>query len=342
MDQKCISVIVPTYNRRASLSRLLQALGRQTYPAARFEVVVVDDGSTDGTADAVRALDLAYPLRLLIQENRGPASARNLGVEQADGPVIVFLDDDVEPLPELLAVHGAIHGSRTGQVVVGPMLPPPDWPRPAWIRWEEEKLERQYQAMKEGRYACTPRQFYTGNASLPRSMFLDAGGFNVEFRRAEDVELAWRLAMRGARFRFEPGAQVLHYAERSFAAWSRTPYQYGQYDVRISRETGVDVLSLAFREIGRRHPLSRALARYLADRKRTASLAVAALGGAARVGNLVGARRMTSAALSGLFNLLYWRGVSDELGGIGDRWDVGERTPASHERGSSPARGAKA
>jgi glycosyltransferase involved in cell wall biosynthesis len=336
-----ISVVVPTYNRRVSLGRLLQALEQQTYPADQFEVVVVDDGSTDGTADAVRTLKPPYVLRPLVQENRGPAAARNHGVEQARGQLILFLDDDVEPLPDLLAVHQSIQGSRPGQVVVGPMLPPPNWPRPTWIRWEEEKLERQYQAMKEGRYACSPRQFYTGNASLPRSIFLDAGGFNVEFKRAEDVELAWRLALRGARFRFEPAAQVLHYAERSFKAWSRTPYQYGQYDVRISRETGIDVLEIAFREMSRRHLLSRSLARGLADRKRTAALAIAVLGGAARLGNRFGACRGSSAALSGLFNLLYWRGVSDELGGIGDRWDAAARAPVLHGRGTPSGRGAQ-
>ena len=72
----------------------------------------------------------------------------------------------------------------------------------AWIRWEEEMLEVQYQAMLSGEYPCTPRQFYTANASLSRDRFLEVGGFDGTFKRAEDVEMAYRMRDRGASFVF--------------------------------------------------------------------------------------------------------------------------------------------
>jgi glycosyltransferase involved in cell wall biosynthesis len=75
-----VSIVVPSYNRRDGLGRLLDALARQTYPLDGFEVVVVDDGSTDGTAEYLAALRPAFPFRFLQQANQGPAAARNLGV----------------------------------------------------------------------------------------------------------------------------------------------------------------------------------------------------------------------------------------------------------------------
>ena len=189
-----VSIVVPTFNRRSSLKRLLEALAEQTYPHASFEVVVVDDGSTDGSVELGRSLALPYALRVVEQPHDGPAAARNLGVEQARGALILFLDDDVVPLPDLITTHVATHQGNPNSVVVGPMSPPSNWPRPAWIRWEEDKLEVQYRALLAGEYPCTPRQFYTANASLSRGQFLDVGGFDPRFQRAEDVELAFRLA----------------------------------------------------------------------------------------------------------------------------------------------------
>src|SRR4051812_32873595 len=126
-----VSVVVPTFNRRESLQRLLVALAGQTHPVDDFEVVVVDDGSTDGTGELLQRLEPPYALQALRQSNGGPALARNRGVARARGELIVFLDDDVEPLPELVSEHVAAHGTASDLVVIGPMSPPANWPRPA-------------------------------------------------------------------------------------------------------------------------------------------------------------------------------------------------------------------
>lgn len=317
-----VSIVVPTYNRRGSLSRLLNALTQQTYPAEKVEVVVVDDGSTDGTPAAVKQLRFGYSLEIIEQAHAGPAAARNLGAAHARGPLILFLDDDVVPVPELIAAHVASHptdaGSRT--VVIGPMSPPVDWPRPAWVRWEEKKLDIQYRAMLAGLYPCTARQFYTGNASLARALLLECGGFDPSYKRAEDVELGYRLRDRGARFIFNPYADVKHYAARSFRSWCHTPYQYGRYDVLMARDKGQPTLRQATEEFHGRHPLNRVLLRLFAGHRRTSSLVAGLLGGLARVMDRVGARQTAAHALSAVFNLLYWQGAAEELGDRGALW----------------------
>jgi glycosyltransferase involved in cell wall biosynthesis len=316
-----LSVVVPTYNRRAGVERLLRTLAEQTFPSSQFEVVVVDDGSTDGTAEALARFEAPYRLRALTQANAGPAAARNNGLQHAEGRLIVFLDDDVVPSPGLLATHAAIQGNADDLVVVGPMYPPTDWQRTVWVRWEERQLLKQYAAMDQGLYACTPRQFYTGNASAPRDLLLRSGGFDARFKRAEDVELAFRLWAMGARFHFEPRADVLHYAARSFASWMRTPYQYGRYDVVMGREKGINTFELACWEFERRHAWSRKLTRACVG-KPWRGLAMRALFAAAILADRAGLENGAAFALSAIFNLQYWQGASDELGGPAPVWSA--------------------
>jgi hypothetical protein len=201
------------------------------------------------------------------------------------------------------------------------MSPPPDdWPRPAWVRWEEQKLQVQYRAMLAGVYACTARQFYTGNASLSLALFMEAGGFDVTYRRAEDVELGYRLRDRGARFIFNAYADVEHYATRTFTSWRHTPYQYGRYDVLMAHHKGQATLEQAAAEFYERHPLNRALLRACVGRRRASWTAVAVLSGLARTVAHLGAHDLAAHALSAVFNLLYWQGASDELGGRRAVW----------------------
>jgi glycosyltransferase involved in cell wall biosynthesis len=308
-----VSVVTPTFNRAPSLRRFLTALTQQTFPAADFEVVVVDDGSTDVTASMLADLETPFALRVLHQANQGPGAARNLGVEHARGEIVVFLDDDVVPVADLLARHVAAHSGNT--VVIGPMSPPPDdFARPAWVRWEEDMLQVQYRALAAGDYPCTPRQFYTANASVPRALFVEAGGFDATYKRAEDIELAFSFREMGARFVFEPQAEILHYAERSFASWRRTPYQYGKYDVVMHRTRRHDTLHHAMWAFHRRHPLNRALARLCVGRPRLLEATVAAFRGVVAVSDRLNAYRPAAFALSAMFNLLYWQGVCDEIG----------------------------
>ena len=101
------SVIVPTHQRRERVVHNVEALAGQEL--ASFEAIVVVDGSTDGTAAALRELDLPFPLTVVEQDNQGAAEARNAGARAAVGEILLFLDDDMEAAPSLLAEHDRSH-----------------------------------------------------------------------------------------------------------------------------------------------------------------------------------------------------------------------------------------
>jgi GT2 family glycosyltransferase len=323
-----VSVITPTYNRRESLLATLRALESQSLPAHQFEVVVIADGCTDGSADACRALQTPYTLRVIEQANAGPAVARNIGCQQARAPLLVFLDDDVIPDPDFLTAHRSIHQKGQKQVVIGPLLRPPNALLQPWVYWELATLEQQYDAMARGEWEPSPRQFYTGNASVARAAVLDAGGFNAEFRRAEDVEMAYRLQGSGYTFVFAPQARGLHYAHRSFASWKSIASAYGRADVLMARILGFrGILNAIGREFHQRVMPLQLVARVCISRPLLLRATVAASSVAARMLSLLPGRtgqRLSSAAYSVIFNLLYWEGVARETG-YDAFWDLVRR-----------------
>ena len=300
-----LSVIIPTYNRKASLLRALDALARQTYPADAFEVVVVSDGATDGTADDVRKYKAPYALTLLEQLNQGPSVARNNGAKHATAPLLVYVDDDVEPLPRFLQEHAQSHES--------------DESMPAWIAWEHNMLQRQYTNLISGAWSAGPNHLYSGNFSLRREHLLRAGGFEPKFTRQEDVELGFRLAKAGLHFQFNPNADAIHRPSRTFASWYRTPYEYGRRDVQMSRDMGeAYAIELARSNYRTRSLATRILARTCIGRSILERI-VFGIGGWA-VRHLP--RQLALLACSVVFNLRYLEGMCDELGGRKALWQT--------------------
>lgn len=312
-----VSVVLPTYNRLASLQKVLTGLAAQSYPLAKMEVIIISDGSTDGTNTFLQSYVAPLRVRPLVQANSGPAAARNLGLQVAQSDLILFLDDDVVPAPELVAEHVNTHQQQQGDVVVlGPMLTPPNTPLQPWVQWEQAMLYKQYADIAAGRWTPTARQFYTGNASLARQHLLAIGGFDTAFRRAEDVELAYRLAERGLSFVFNENAIGYHYADRSFASWLQTPYLYGRHDVIFTRDRGQRwLLPTIMQEFQQRHPFIRALTRLCLSRARLSKLVVHALCHAATKSSAAGVPALTTRLYSGIFNLCYYQGIADELQG---------------------------
>src|SRR5215468_1332562 len=126
---------------------VIAALESQSYPRNDYEVIVVSDGSTDGTHAYLEALRTTMRLRWFAQVNRGPAAARNSGIKSAVGELVVFIDDDLVPEPQLLMQHARSHREAGRDVVVlGPMLSPPGFAMSPWVRWEQEMLMKQYRA----------------------------------------------------------------------------------------------------------------------------------------------------------------------------------------------------
>lgn len=210
-DQRLeIAVVVATHNRPARLEKLLRALEEQTLDASRYEVVIVDDSSTDLTPDVLRAAvgrgDL--PLRVLRQgSNTGPAGARQAGWRATAAPLVAFTDDDCVPLQDWL--ERGLEAARRGEDAIVQGRTEPD-PRELSDRTPYSRLVR---------IDDLDPSFQTCNIFYPRAILERVGGFDtMAFGRApggEDSDLAWRAIKAGATVIFEPKACVYHAVERS-------------------------------------------------------------------------------------------------------------------------------
>ncbi|HEV8194348.1 MAG TPA: glycosyltransferase [Ktedonobacterales bacterium] len=313
-----VSVITPTYNRRESLLATLRALARQTVAPTSFEALVISDGSTDGTAEACARLDVPYTLRYFEHDHQGPAAARNLGVQEARGELLVFLDDDVVPDDDLIDVYLAHHRQYQHSVAIGPLLPPSDMRLQPWVRWEEKMLLQQYADIAAGKWAPTFRQFYTGNASVSRQEVIAVGGFDPQFLRAEDVELAFRLRDRGLEFHFLPTARGLHYARRAFRSWFDIPRGYARADLLMASEPGQEwILTLMGEEFHYRQPLVRALAKRCVGHPIRCAVTTHLGAAAARMFATIplgASEKLAVSLFSTTFNLRYWQALAEELG----------------------------
>jgi glycosyltransferase involved in cell wall biosynthesis len=118
MDDRSISIVIPTYNRQDRLIELLESLAGQVGTVDRFEVIVVDDGSSDGT-EAVASLTFPYPLRYIRQANQGDAAARNTGARLSRADLLVFFDDDILIAPDFLAQLVEAHSFYPNSIIVG-------------------------------------------------------------------------------------------------------------------------------------------------------------------------------------------------------------------------------
>lgn len=114
-----VSVVIPSYNDSKALELTLTAFNCQTYPHDRYELVIVDDGSSDQTEDLVNFFDVSYQVRYIKQSNMGRSKARNVGIEIASGEILIFNDADGIPSPDFIAQHVKYHQSNESTVVIG-------------------------------------------------------------------------------------------------------------------------------------------------------------------------------------------------------------------------------
>ena len=210
-----LSVVIPTYNRSDLLERALRGLLDQSLPADRYEIIVVDDGSTDATPQVVAACD-APPsrLRYLRQESRGPAAARNYGVREARGHVLLFTGDDCLPDSRLLEEHLHAHAEdQTEELgVIGYVTWHPDLYITPFMSFLEQGVQFGFGQIEDPENVKF-WHFYTSNCSVPKRRLEEVGGFDEDFRDAafEDTELAYRLHLRGLRLIYRPTAVTYHH-----------------------------------------------------------------------------------------------------------------------------------
>lgn len=203
-----LSVVIPSYNRRELLRRCLDSLAVQTQDPGTFEVVVVDDGSTDGTAEMVKELSTPYRLQLLRGKQQKWAGARNAGVKASQGRVCLHVDDDIVCSPRLVADHIAAHQEGERVVGIGKLVQAPpdadDWYAHAFAQGLNEHYDELVQRQPEW------TDCYGANISTSRAVYLELGGFATDLPAAVDLEFGFRLCEAGCTLRYLPDAEGTH------------------------------------------------------------------------------------------------------------------------------------
>ena len=230
------SVVIPTFRRRDTVLRNVARLEGQEL--RDFEAIVVDDGSGDGTPAALRELEVSFPLTVIEQENSGAGAARNAGAAAARGELLLFLDDDMEADPRLLAEHDRSH--RDGaDVVLGDLPVHPDSPRTLlssgvslWARTRRERL-----TLPGAEIGLA--ELLTGQISINREEYERIGGFDAAFTRdglfgGEDSDFGYRVYRSGLRIAFNPDAISYQYYDVDPALYLRRAFEGGRSEQELT------------------------------------------------------------------------------------------------------------
>jgi glycosyltransferase involved in cell wall biosynthesis len=256
-----ISALLTTRNRAHMLPRVLAALQRQTLAPSRFELLVVDDGSTDETSEVLCRYAGSLPLRVFRQRHSGLGEAKNLGVFAARSPIVVFLDDDDVAEPNLMTAHLATHIAHPeiGTAVLGHTRLAPQVSRFPVMRHVTEVGCQlfSYDRLHAGQILGYT-EFWGGRSSCKRELLLRHGSFNSVFRFGyEDIECGWRLVPHGLRVIYEPAASSIMIREISFDDFCARSYRQGRSqlhfaslhpDPRIREYCEIDVSLAAWRK----------------------------------------------------------------------------------------------
>ncbi len=224
------SVVIPAYNAAATIRACLDALSHQTLPVNEYNIIVVDDGSSDATAQIAEQVEGVQVVRM---EHRGAAAARNRGAAAASGEILLFTDADCAPASDWAATLLAPFADLAKNIVGA---------KGAYRTAQRERVARFVQLEYEEKYARLRRYALidfidTYSAAYRRAIFLENRGFDESFPAAsvEDQEFSFRLARQGYRMVFVPQAVVEHRHPASLWAYARRKFRIGYWKVRVHR-----------------------------------------------------------------------------------------------------------
>lgn len=221
------SVIIPAYNAEKTLSSCLESLAEQSVRKEDYEIIVVDDGSTDGTSKIAKGFNANH----IFQTNKGPAAARNRGAREARGAIILFTDSDC--VPEHNWIQEMV-GPFSDADVVGV--------KGAYKTRQKEMAARFAQAEFEDRYDLLQKSssidmIDTYSAAFRKDVFLKMGGFDESFPVAnnEDTDLSYRLAAAGYKLVFSQNAFVYHTHPDTLMKYLRLKFRRGYWRMVVYR-----------------------------------------------------------------------------------------------------------
>jgi glycosyltransferase involved in cell wall biosynthesis len=198
-----ISVIIPAYNAEKTITSTIKALLNQNYPKNKYEIIVVDDGSTDKTVEVVSR----FPVKTIKLKHKGPANARNVGAKKSRGSILLFTDADcvpdknwiknmIEPFkdPEIVGLSGTYKTLNSDKLMA---------------RFSGYEIQHRHKKMEKQKYIDFIGTF---SASYRRNIFLKFKGFDTKFKTSsgEDPELSYRIAKAGFKMIFQKKAFVWH------------------------------------------------------------------------------------------------------------------------------------
>lgn len=237
-----LSVVVPTYNRRAILRKTLLAFASQTIAPDRFEVIVVDDGSSDDTMAMLEQFKAPFALRIFSRRHQGANAARNQAIREASGEIVLITGDDMIPEPAFLESHLKFHQQHSSELDA--MLGFIDWspemtvtPFMRFIVSPEGGQQFSFHVVRDGK--ADFRLFYTSNLSLKRSLLLkQATLFDQDFTYPayDDTELGYRLARQGMQIHYNPLAVTCHHHEITVEGFVHRQRKAGHMAVILARK----------------------------------------------------------------------------------------------------------
>lgn len=233
-----ISVVVPTYQRCSTLFSALDSLERQTLHRSRYEVIAVDDGSTDSTEDACRQWADGTQRRYVRQNHGGAGAARNLGLFMSRFPIVHFFDDDEIADERMLEQHLLAHERYAGENVA--VLGHTDWAPQLEVTPLMHYIVAVGQFLLS--YPSIPRDqplgfshFWTGRLSVKRDFLTAHGIFSTSMRRLEDIELGYRLQRHGLEVRYSPSAKSFRLTTFSFSSFCEHLDRDGEWVYELCR-----------------------------------------------------------------------------------------------------------
>jgi glycosyltransferase involved in cell wall biosynthesis len=199
-----VSIIVVVLNMESTIYRCLSSLTSLSYPKERYEIVVVDGGSTDQTLTICRE----FGLRCVVEKKRGRGLARNLGIKSSKGEIVAFVDADCTACRDWLSVHVASYRDSTIGAVTGAVVNPylSSSTKPAILMHYENFAEFDESLKRRYTYHAP-----TCNTSFRRSVLESVGFFDEKLDAYEDFVLSKRITNAGYRILFEPNARVMHF-----------------------------------------------------------------------------------------------------------------------------------
>jgi peptidoglycan/xylan/chitin deacetylase (PgdA/CDA1 family)/GT2 family glycosyltransferase len=234
-----LSVIVSTYNRRQVLvSQCLPSLLNQDLPADQYEVIVIDDGSTDGTTAALHELRPSCVLRIVEQQNQGLSRSRNTGIAMAKGDLVMFIDDDIVCRADLFRRHVEAHTGTEPVVVHGALYLAPG-PHTSILANANEAWYRRYNSRlaAHGGAIWPDGVFLISNSSTLRSTLLACGGFDESLPAMDDFDLGLRLWEMGVKFQYLPEAVAYELSVKSSRSFLfKDGEAFGRSEVLLCRK----------------------------------------------------------------------------------------------------------